>query len=112
LGGAKVILVTAPSNKAVSELVNGFSFDGKLVIVAGIDGPIQVFAGPLLMGRRSIQGWIAAGPNAHKDTIDFSLLTNVRPIIETFSLEQIALAYERMMNAKVRFKAVLTMGND
>lgn len=112
LGGAKVILVTAPNNTAVSELVDGLSFDGKVVIVAGIDGPIQVFAGQLLVGRRSIQGWIPNfGSNARKDTIDFSLLTNVRPMIETFPLEQIALAYEKMMNAKVRFRAVLTMGN-
>jgi len=112
LGGAKVILVTAPNNKAVSELVNGLSYDGKLVIVAGIDEPIQIFSGALLMGRRSIQGWIAAGANARKDTIEFSLLTNIHPMIETFPLEQIALAYEKMMNATVRFRAVLTMGND
>lgn len=112
LGGAKIILVTAPNNKAVSELVNGLGFEGKLIIVAGIDGPIQVFAGPLLGGRRSIQGWIPPfGPQAKKDTIDFSLLTKVRPLIETFPLDQIALAYEKMMNAKVHFRAVLTMGN-
>lgn len=109
LGGAKVILVTAPSSKAVSELVNGLSFDGKLVIVAGIDEPIQVSATQLLVGRQSIQGWLATDPNARKDTIDFSLLTNVHPMIETFSLEQIDLAYEKMMNAKVHFRAVLTM---
>jgi propanol-preferring alcohol dehydrogenase len=112
LGGAKVILLTAPSSKAVSELVNGLCFEGKLMIVAGIDEPIQIFAGPLLGGRRSIQGWIPTfGPNAKKDTMDFSLLANVRPIIETFPLEQIDIAYEKMMHAKVRFRAVLTMGN-
>lgn len=110
LGGAKVILATAPDNKAASQLVNGLSFDGKLLIVAGINGPIQVFGGQLLNGRRSIQGWVASGPNARKDTINFSLLTKVHPIIETFPLEQVTVAYERMMNAKVRFRAVLTMG--
>jgi len=110
LGGAKVILATAPDNKAASQLVNGLSSDGKLLIVAGINGPIQVFGGQLLNGRRSIQGWVASGPNARKDTINFSLLTKVHPIIETFPLEQVTVAYERMMNAKVRFRAVLTMG--
>jgi propanol-preferring alcohol dehydrogenase len=111
LGGAKVILVTAPSSKAVSELVNALIFDGKIVIVAGINEPIQISATQLLVGRKSIQGWLATDPNARKNTIDFSLLTNVRPMIETFPLEQIDLAYESMLNAKVRFRAVLTMGD-
>lgn len=109
LGGAKVILATAPDNKAISKLVNGLGFDGKLVIVAGVNGPVQVFGGQLLHGRRSIQGWVASGSNVRKDAINFSLLTEVHPIIETFPLEQAAAAYERMMNAKVRFRAVLTM---
>jgi len=109
LGGAKVILATAPDNKAVSELINGLSFNGKLIIVAGINGPIQVFGGQLLNGRRSIQGWVASGANVREDAINFSLLTEVHPIIETFPLEQVSEAYERMMNAKVRFRAVLTM---
>ena len=109
LGGARVILATAPDNKAISQLINGLGPDGKLVIVAGVEGPIQVFGGQLLNGRRSIQGWVASGPNVRKDTINFSLLTDVHPMIETFPLEQVTLAYESMMNAKVRFRAVLTM---
>jgi alcohol dehydrogenase, propanol-preferring len=114
LGGAKVILATAPNNKAISDLINGLSIDGKLMIVAGVDEPIPVLAGQLLAGRRSVQGWIPmhSGPNAKKDAIDFSLLANVRPMIETFPLEQVDLAYEKMLNAKVRFRAVLTMGED
>jgi len=108
--GAQVILLTAPSNKIVSNLVNGLGLEGKLIIVAGIDEPIQIFSGPLLAGRRSIQGWVPPfGPKAKKETMDFSLLTNVRPMIETFPLEQITLAYEKMMNAKVHFRAVLTI---
>ncbi len=109
LGGAKVILVTAPSSKAVSELMSGLGFDGKIVIVAGINEPIEIPATQLLVGRQSIQGWVANDPDARKDTIDFSLLTNVHPMIETFPLEQIDLAYEKMINAKVHFRAVLTM---
>lgn len=109
LGGARVILATAPDNKAISQLINGLGFDGKLVIVAGVEGPIQVFGGQLLQGRRSVQGWVASDPDARKDTINFSMLTDVHPMIETFPLEQVAAAYEKMMNAKVRFRAVLTM---
>ncbi|SPF37051.1 Alcohol dehydrogenase GroES domain protein [Candidatus Desulfosporosinus infrequens] len=109
LGGARVILATAPDNKAISQLINGLGFEGKLVIVAGVEGPVQIFGGQLLQGRRSIQGWVANGPDARKDAINFSLLTEVHPMIQTFSLEQVAVAYEKMMNAKVRFRAVLTM---
>ena len=114
LGGAKVIIATAPNNKAISVLVDGLGFDGKLIIVAGIEGPIQIYGHQLLSGRRSIQGWVPTGvPTGHNeskiDTLNFSLLTNVRPIIETFPLEQVALAYDKMMTAKVRFRAVLTI---
>jgi len=114
LGGAKVILATAPNNKAVSVLVDGLGFDGKLVIVAGIEGPIQIYVNQLLLGRRSIQGWVPTGvPTGHNeskvDALNFSLLTNVRPMIETFPLEQVALAYDKMMSANVRFRAVLTI---
>lgn len=70
LDGAKVILATAPDNKAVSQLINGLCFDGKLVVVAGINGPIQVFGGQLLNGRRNIQGWVASGANVRKDATD------------------------------------------
>jgi propanol-preferring alcohol dehydrogenase len=112
LGGAKAILATAPNNKAVSELVNGLSFGGKLVIIAGIDEPVQVSVISLIAGKRSIQGGNHFGTNnVNKDTIDFSLLTNVRPMIETFPLEQFAVAYEKMMTAKVRFRAVLIIGS-
>lgn len=109
LGGAKVILITAPSSKAVSELVNGLGFDGKIMIVAAMHDPIQISPGQLMVGRQSIQGWHATGNNVKKDTLDFSTLTNVKSIVETFPLEQIDLAYEKMMTAKVHFRAVLTM---
>ncbi|QUN34098.1 zinc-binding dehydrogenase [Clostridium beijerinckii] len=109
LGGAKVILITAPSSKAVSELLSGLGFDGKIIIVAGINDPIQIFPNQLLVGRQSIQGWLATDANARKDTINFSILTNVHSIVETFPLEQINSAYEKMMTAKVHFRAVLTM---
>ncbi|AJH00898.1 alcohol dehydrogenase [Clostridium beijerinckii] len=109
LGGAKVILITAPSSKAVSELLSGLGFDGKIIIVAGISDPIEISPNQLLVGRQSIQGWLATDANARKDTINFSILTNVHSMVETFPLEQINSAYEKMMTAKVHFRAVLTM---
>ncbi|MDR3542055.1 MAG: alcohol dehydrogenase catalytic domain-containing protein [Desulfosporosinus sp.] len=115
LGGAKAILATAPNSEAISELINGLSLDGKLMIIAGVEEPIQIFAGQLIAGRRSVQGWrptIGSDAGAaRKDTMDFSLLTDVHPMIETFPLEQIDLAYEKMLNSKIRFRAVLIPGN-
>lgn len=111
LGGAKVILATAPNSKMVSTLVNGLTEEGKLLIIAGTEEPIQISSGQLISGRRSIQGWRpfgTPGRNIRKDTIDFSQLTGVQTMIETFPLEQINTAFEKMMNAKVHFRAVLT----
>jgi len=61
----------------------------------------------LMRGRRSISGWV--GGNG-EDTLRFSLLTGVMPMVEVFPLEQAALAFERMMSAKVHFRAVLKIG--
>lgn len=108
LGGARVILATAPDSRAISQLVNGLGGDGKLLLVAGVNAPIQVFGGQLLHGRRSIQGWVAGTPNARQDTVRFSLLTDIRARVETFPLASAQTAYDRMMGAAVRFRAVLT----
>jgi propanol-preferring alcohol dehydrogenase len=114
LFGAKAILATAPNKEAISDLINGLSLDGKLMLIAGVEEPLQIFSGQLIAGRRSIQGWrppigSEAGA-ARKNMIDFSLLTDVHPMIETFPLEQIDLAYEKMLNSKIRFRAVLVPG--
>jgi D-arabinose 1-dehydrogenase-like Zn-dependent alcohol dehydrogenase len=111
LGGARVILATAPNSKAISELINGLGGDGQLIVVAGQGEAIQMSPGQLLMGRRSIRGWSAARPSQDKseDVLSFSVITGVLPVIEVFPLEQVALAYEKMMTSKVHFRAVLKM---
>jgi D-arabinose 1-dehydrogenase-like Zn-dependent alcohol dehydrogenase len=107
LGGAKVILCTAPNGKAVSELVSGLSRDGQMIIVTYINEMMQLSPGNLLRGGLSIGGWVGGDP---EDALRFSVLTGVRPMVEVFALEQAALAYERMMSAKVHFRAVLKIG--
>lgn len=111
LGGMNVILATAPNSKIISNLINGLSNEGKLMVIASGEEPLQIAAGQLISGRRAIQGWRpggSAGSNIRKDTIDFSMQTDIHPIIETFPLEQINLAFDKMMTSKVRFRAVLT----
>jgi D-arabinose 1-dehydrogenase-like Zn-dependent alcohol dehydrogenase len=105
MGGAAVIICTAPNGKAMSELVAGLATGGRMVIVAAGRDPLTV-SPFLLLGKKSISGWV--GGNM-EETIAFAVHTKVLPTIETFPLEQAAEAFEKMMTAKVRFRAVLKM---
>jgi D-arabinose 1-dehydrogenase-like Zn-dependent alcohol dehydrogenase len=109
LGGAQVILATAPSSKAMSELFDGLGPNGKLMVVGAAPEPIEVTPLQLINGSRSLQGWASGTPADIEDTLRFSELTGVRPMIETFPLEKAAEAYARMMSGKAQFRAVLTM---
>jgi D-arabinose 1-dehydrogenase-like Zn-dependent alcohol dehydrogenase len=108
-GGAKVILATAPSSKAMSELIDGLGPNGKLVVV-GVDfTPIEVSPAQLINGSRTIQGWAAGTAADSEDTLHFAELSGVRPMIETYPFEKAAEAYARMMSGKAEFRVVLTM---
>jgi len=110
MGGAQVILATAPSSKIMASLLNGLSRRGKLLIVAGAADPMEIVPTALLSGR-SIAGWPSGNPLDAEDTMNFSALTGIRAMVETFALEDAAKAYERMLANKVRFRAVLTPGS-
>jgi len=109
LGGAQAILATAPSSKAMSELVNGLGPNGKLMVVGATFDAIEVTPIQLISGSRTIQGWAAGTPSDSEDTLRFAELTGVRPMIETYPLEKAAEAYARMMSGNAQFRVVLTM---
>jgi D-arabinose 1-dehydrogenase-like Zn-dependent alcohol dehydrogenase len=109
LGGAQVVLATAPSSKAMSELVDGLRPNGKLIVIGVTFEPLEVTPVQLISGSRSIQGWAAGTAADSEDTLRFAELTGVRPMIETYSLEQAGEAYARMMSGKAQFRVVLTM---
>lgn len=109
LGGAQVVLATAPSSKAMSELIDGLRPNGKLIVIGVTFDPIEVTPVQLISGSRSIQGWAAGTAADSEDTLRFSELTGVRPMIETYPLEQAGEAYARMMSGKAEFRVVLTM---
>jgi len=109
LGGAKVILATAPSSKAMSGLINGLSPNGKLIVVGVSFDPIEVAPVQLIAGSKSIQGWAAGTPADSEDTLRFAALSGVRTMIETYPLEKAAEAYARMLSGKAEFRVVLTM---
>jgi D-arabinose 1-dehydrogenase-like Zn-dependent alcohol dehydrogenase len=109
LGGAQVILATAPSSKAMSEVIDGLGPNGKLVAIGATLDPIEVAPVQLINGSRTIQGWASGTPADEEDTLQFAVLSGVRPMIETYPLEKAGEAYARMMSGKAQFRVVLTM---
>jgi D-arabinose 1-dehydrogenase-like Zn-dependent alcohol dehydrogenase len=109
LGGAQVILATAPNSKAMSALIDGLGPNGKLVVVGATFDPIEVTPLQLISGSRSIQGWAAGTAADSEDTLRFAELSGVRPMIETYPLEKAGEAFARMMSGKAQFRVVLTM---
>jgi D-arabinose 1-dehydrogenase-like Zn-dependent alcohol dehydrogenase len=109
LGGARVILATVTDAKTMSAAVNGLSIDGKLLIVGASFEAIEVPPIALIGKRRSIQGWPSGTASDSEDTMAFSVLSQIRPMIEQYPLEQAAEAYDRMMSGKARFRVVLSV---
>jgi len=107
MGGARAILATAPSGAAMGALVAGLAAGGTLIVVAVPQDPIQVSAVPLVFGGRSIRGTLTGTPIDEEDTLAFSALTKVRPMVETAPLDHAADAYARMMEGGARFRMVL-----
>src|SRR5712671_4740306 len=109
LGGASVILATAPSGKAMSALVGGLAVNGTMLVVGASMDPIEVSPNQLLFGKKGIQGWAGGIPTDSQDTLRFAEMTGVRPMIEKFPLAKAAEGYARMMSGKAEFRVVLTM---
>jgi D-arabinose 1-dehydrogenase-like Zn-dependent alcohol dehydrogenase len=107
MGGARAILATAPSGSSMGPLVSGLATRGKLIVVGVPNDEIRLNAFPLVFGGRSIYGTLTGTPIDSEDTLDFSVLENIRPMIETVPLEQAAEGYARMMEGKARFRMVL-----
>jgi alcohol dehydrogenase, propanol-preferring len=111
IGGARAILATATSGEAMGPLVAGLAARGKFIVVGVPQDPIQLNAFPLVFGGRSIYGSLTGTPIDSEDTLAFSVLEKIRPMIETAALEQAADAYARMMEGKARFRMVLVTKN-
>ncbi|MGB9511908.1 MAG: alcohol dehydrogenase [Candidatus Acidiferrum sp.] len=109
LGGAKVILATAPNAKAMAEMVDGLGVNGKLMVVGAPFEPMEVSVLQLLMARRAIQGWPSGTGMDSQETLEFAKFAGVRPMIETYPLEKVKEAYARMESGNAEFRVVLTM---
>ncbi len=108
LGGARAILATVTDARTMSAAVNGLGVDGRLMIVGASAEPIEVSPLALIAARRSLQGWPSGTSSDSEDTLAFSVLAQIRPMIEQYPLERAAEAYDHMMSGKARFRVVLT----
>jgi propanol-preferring alcohol dehydrogenase len=109
LGGAKAIMATAPNSKAISAILDGLGPNGKLVLIAQTEEPIEVSSLQLLVGRKSILGWYSGYAKDSEETLAFSRLAGVKAMVEEYPFEKVNEAFDKMMNGKPRFKVVLRM---
>lgn len=107
LGGAAVVLATAPSSDAIASIVDGIGVDGSVVVVGVPGEPIEVSAAQLVGTRGAVEGWASGHALDSEETLSFSSLRDITPEIETYGLDEVETAYRRMMNNDVRFRAVL-----
>ena len=108
LGGARVILATAPSAQAISPLVDGLSPGGLLLVPAAPSEPLSINVFSLITHRSSVAGWYSGTARDSQDTLEFSALSEVHPMIEKYPLDRVSEAYEQMHSGRVRFRVVLT----
>ncbi|MGA2744806.1 MAG: alcohol dehydrogenase [Candidatus Sulfotelmatobacter sp.] len=109
MGGAHVVLATAPDSKSISALVNGLAPRGTLMVVGAGFESLTVTPLQLIPGSKSIRGWASGTARDSQDALEFSAFSGVRPMIERFPLEKAADAYQQMISGKARFRVVLTM---
>ncbi|HMD50737.1 MAG TPA: alcohol dehydrogenase [Bryobacteraceae bacterium] len=109
MGGAKVIVSTAPSGKAMATVFDGLGVLGKLMVIGAANDPLEVSPGQFITGKRSVQGWVAGTSIDSEDTLRFSAMSGVRPMIEKYPLARAAEAYDRMLSGHAKFRVVLMM---
>ncbi|WP_019038455.1 alcohol dehydrogenase [Psychroflexus tropicus] len=107
LGGARLILGTAPSGKAMTSVIGGLGVDGELLMVGATPESVEVNPMEMLMGRKSVAGWPSGTPTDSEDTLKFSALFDTKPMIEEYPLDKVKEAYDRMINNKSKFRVVL-----
>ncbi|WP_260958594.1 alcohol dehydrogenase [Pseudomonas citri] len=111
MGGAQVILTTITDSAAASSLMPALAPQGRLLIVGVGRQPLSIMPGALVGGERSVQGAITGTPFESERTLDFSVMTDVRALIETRPMEEAWDAYQKVKSGQVKFRMVLTMND-
>lgn len=109
LGGAKLVLATAPNAQAMADTIDGLAINGKLLVIGAPFEPMQVSVFSLLLARRAIQGWPSGTARDSQDTLEFSKFSGVKAMIEKYPLAKVNEAFQRMESGKAEFRVVLTM---
>lgn len=107
LGGAKLLVATAPHAKSMQQMIKSLKHGGKLLINAVPHEPLAISGGDLIMKKLSVSGWPSGDNRDSEDTMQFAVLSDVRAMIEVFPLEKAQEALEHMESNKVRFRGVL-----
>jgi alcohol dehydrogenase len=110
LGGAQVILATVTNADAMKAVLGGLAVNGTFTIIGAVPS-LEVPSLQLLGRRQSVKGWASGTSIDAQDTLTFSVLTGIRSMNESFPLERVNEAYDRMLSGKARFRVVLTTGN-
>jgi D-arabinose 1-dehydrogenase-like Zn-dependent alcohol dehydrogenase len=110
LGGARTIIATVTNADAMSAAIGGLGYAGRFVILGVPGEPLKVNVLPLILAKQAVAGWPSGTSIDSEDTLKFSALTGVKPLIETYPLDKAAEAYDRMMSGKARFRVVLETG--
>ena len=111
LGGARIIVATATSAAAMAATMGGLGLDGRLIVLGADFSPMPLNTAALIGTRAGIYGWPSGSSIDSEDTMRFSAMTGVRPMIESYPLEQAQAAYDQMMSNKARFRVVVTTGH-
>ena len=109
LGGASIVLATVTNADAMAATIGGLAPNGSLMVLGAAPEPIAVPGIALIVGKRSVRGWYSGTSIDAQDTLQFSALTGVRSMNESYALDKVNEAYERMISGKARFRVVLTM---
>ena len=99
-----------PGDIVAVQGMGGLGTNGKLVLIAQTEEPIEVNSLQLLVGRKSILGWYSGYAKDSEETLAFSRLTGVKAMVEAYPFEKVNEAFDKMMNGKPRFKVALRMG--
>ncbi len=109
MGGAQIILATAPDSRSMSAVVDGLGPRGTLIIIGAGMESLTVTPLQLIAGSKTVRGWASGTGKDSQETLEFSALSGVRPMIERYPLEKAAEAYDQMISGRARFRVVLTM---
>ena len=109
LGGAKLVLATAPNAKSMGDLINGLGTNGKLLVVGADADTFEVSPLQILGNRGCVCGWPSGTATDSTDTINFAKHQGIESMNEVYSLDQAQEAYDRMMSGKARFRVVIKM---